>query len=466
MIKLLRYPIFFLIVAAVFSFPLLEAFSHGPSESISPTVKRLTPSVVNISTTNVIKASPFSSPYQDEYFKKFFEKFFPEQMPEREFRNRGLGSGFIMSSDGYIITNNHVVRKAEEIEVILEGGGKHTAKIVGTDPVTDLALLKIDPQGTLPAVEMGDSSALAIGDSVFAIGNPFGLGHTVTAGIVSAKGRALGIGRYDNFIQTDAAINPGNSGGPLFDYEGRVVGVNTAVMARGQGLGFAIPINMAKTVVEHLKVHGRVIRGWLGIMIQDITPEISEALGINRDEGGLVSEVKEGSPADKAGIIRGDVIVFVEGERVPDAASLARKLALTKPGVDTRFVVLRDGKEMAFTIKLIEHPENEKTEESPDKLKTEEELGIEVSEITEQLRSRFKIKAAGGVIIARVARGGLGSEAGFRPGDVILEVNGDAVSGLDEYQKALEKHRSGGTLLFLIERGGRTIYLGVKSGGE
>lgn len=464
--KSLKPLFFFFIVAAVFSFPLSEAISHGPSESISSTVKRLTPSVVNISTTNVIKASPFASPYQDEYFKKFFEKFFPDQMPEREFRNKGLGSGFIMSSDGYIITNNHVVRKAEEIEVILEGGKKYTAKIVGTDPVTDLALLKIDPEGPLPAVEMGDSSALAIGDSVFAIGNPFGLGHTVTAGIVSAKGRALGIGRYDNFVQTDAAINPGNSGGPLFDYEGKVVGVNTAVMARGQGLGFAIPINMAKTVVEHLKVHGRVIRGWLGIMIQDITPEISEALEINRDEGGLVSEVKEGSPADRAGLRRGDVIVSLEGEKIPDAATLARKLALTRPGVDTKFVVLRDGKERVFTVKLIEHPENEKIEESLDKLKAEEELGIEVSEITDQLRNRFKINASGGVIIVKVARGGLASEAGFRPGDVILEVNGDAVGGLDEYQEALEEQGFKGTLLFLVERGGRTIYLGVKTGRE
>ena len=460
--KSLKHALFFLIAAAVFSFPLPEALSHSSSESISPTVKRLTPSVVNISTTNVIKASP----YQDEYFKKFFEKFLPDQMPEREFRNKGLGSGFIMSSDGYIITNNHVVRKAEEIEVILEGGKKYTANIVGTDPVTDLALLKIDPEGPLPAVEMGDSSALAIGDSVFAIGNPFGLGHTVTAGIVSAKGRALGIGRYDNFIQTDAAINPGNSGGPLFDYEGKVVGVNTAVMARGQGLGFAIPINMAKIVVEHLKVHGRVIRGWLGIMIQDITPEISEALEINRDKGGLVSEVKEGSPADKAGIRRGDVIISVEGEKIPDAATLARKLALTRPGIDTKFVVLRDGKERVFTIKLIEHPENEKIEESTDKLKAEEELGIEVSEITDQLRNRFKINAPGGVIIVRVARGSLASEAGLRPGDVILEVNGDAVGGLDEYQEALEEHGLKGTLLFLVERGGRTIYLGVKTGRE
>ena len=461
--KAFKNLVFLLAAAAVFSLPVSEAFSHGRPESISPVIKRLAPSVVNISTTNVTKASPFVLPYQDEYFRKFFEKF-SEQMPEREFRNRGLGSGFIMSSDGYIVTNNHVVRKAEEIEVILEGGRKYTASIVGTDPFTDLALLKIDPQGPLPAVEMGSSSALEIGDGVFAIGNPFGLGHTVTAGIVSGKGRALGIGRYDNFIQTDAAINPGNSGGPLFNYEGKVVGVNTAVMRRAQGLGFAIPIDMAKTVVDHLKVHGRVIRGWLGIMIQDITPEISEALGIDRDEGGLVSEVKKGSPADKAGLRRGDVIVSVEGEKIPDAATLVRKLALTKPGVDTGFGVLRDGEEKVFTIKLIEHPDNERTGQSGDELKAEEKLGIEVSEITPQLRNRFRIQAAGGVIIASVAPGSLASGSGLRRGDVILDVNGDPVNGLNEYNRAVEKHGSSGTLLFLIERGGRTIYVGVKTG--
>ena len=224
--------------------------------------------------------------------------------------------------------------------------------------------------------------------------------------------------------------------------------MNTAVMARGQGLGFAIPVNMAKFVIEHLKVHGRVIRGWLGIMIQDITPEISEALGINRDKGGLVSEVKEGSPAGKSGLRRGDVVVSVEGEKIPDAATLTRKLALTKPGVDTKFVVLRDGKEKVFTIKLVEHPRTKKITESVDKLKTEEELGIKVSEITQQLRNRFKIKASGGVIIVNVAPGSLASESGLRAGDVILEVNGDSVDGLDEYQEVLEKHGSGKPCFF------------------
>jgi len=459
-----KYLTFFLTVATILSLSFSEAFSHGSSKSISSTVKRLTPSVVNISTTNVIKASPFASPYQDEYFKKFFEKFFSDQMPEREFRNRGLGSGFIISSDGYIITNNHVVRKAEEIEVILEGGKKYTASIVGTDPATDLALLKIDAEETLPAVEMGDSSALKIGDEVFAIGNPFGLGHTVTAGIVSAKGRALGIGRYDNFIQTDAAINPGNSGGPLFDYEGKVVGVNTAVMARGQGLGFAIPINMAEFIVENLKVHGRVVRGWLGIMIQDITPEISEALGIKRDKGGLISEIKEGSPADKAGLKRGDVIVSVGGEKIPDAAALARKLAFIKPGINTKFVVLRDDEEKTFAIKLIEHPENEKIKKPVEKIKTEEKLGIEVREITQQLRNRFRIKASKGVIVTHLVPGGLALESGLRTGDVIIDINGYSVDGLNEYHEALGKYGSRKTLLFLIERGGRTIYLGIKTG--
>ena len=242
------------------------------------------------------------------------------------------------------------------------------------------------------------------------------------------------------------------------------MGVNTAVVAHGQGLGFAIPANMAKLVVEHLKVHGRVIRGWLGVMIQDITPEISKALDINRDKGGLISEVQRGSPADRAGIRRGDVIISVEGEEIADAATLARKLALTEPGVDTKFVVFRDGEEKIFTIKLVEHPENEKVKGPADKLKAEEELGIKVSEITQQLRSRFKIQASGGVIVVSVASGSLASESGFRAGDVILEVNGDSVDGLGDYQDALEKHGSEKTLLFLIERGGRTIYIAVKTG--
>ena len=460
--------------ARPFLFPLvfaaaLSAFAAGAgaqdSGSISSMVKRLSPSVVNISTTNVTRIEPFGSPYQDEYFRKFFDRFFNEQFPGREFRKKGLGSGFILSTDGYILTNNHVVRKAEEIEVILQSGDRYSAGIVGKDPKTDLALLKIEAEKPLPAVRMGDSSTLEIGDRVLAIGNPFGLGHTVTAGIVSAKGRALGIGQYDNFIQTDAAINPGNSGGPLFNFEGEVVGVNTAVIARGQGLGFAIPINMASMVVEQLKTHGRVVRAWLGVMIQDVTPEISEALGIDRREGGLISEVKEGSPAATAGVRRGDVVVSVNGEKIADAAALARKLALLEPGVPTEFVVLRDGGEKTYSIRLVEHPDNQKSGEAEARRDVERGLGIEVSDITQTLRNRLGVKRSEGVVVVSVAPGSVASEKGIRVGDLVLEINGNPVRGLSDYKRILAESGERKTLLFLIERKGRTFYMGFRNGG-
>ena len=460
--------------ARPFLFPLvfaaaLSAFAAGAgardSGSISSMVKRLSPSVVNISTTNVTRIEPFGSPYQDEYFRKFFDRFFNEQFPGREFRKKGLGSGFILSTDGYILTNNHVVRKAEEIEVILQSGDRYSAGIVGKDPKTDLALLKIEAEKPLPAVRMGDSSVLEIGDRVLAIGNPFGLGHTVTAGIVSAKGRALGIGQYDNFIQTDAAINPGNSGGPLFNFEGEVVGVNTAVIARGQGLGFAIPINMASMVVEQLKTHGRVVRAWLGVMIQDVTPEISEALGIDRREGGLISEVKEGSPAATAGVRRGDVVVSVNGEKIADAAALARKLALLEPGVPTEFVVLRDGGEKTYSIRLVEHPDNQKSGEAEARRDVERGLGIEVSDITQTIRNRLGVKRSEGVVVVSVAPGSVASEKGIRVGDLVLEINGNPVRGLSDYKRILAESGERKNLLFLIERKGRTFYMGFRNGG-
>ena len=304
--------------------------------SLSPLVKRLSPSVVNISTTNTTRLG--ISPHQDPFgergndpFEEFFNRFFGD-LPQRQFKRKGLGSGFIISEDGYIITNNHVVEKADDIKVILEDGESYKANIIGKDPKTDLALVKIEPKHKLNPVTMGRSNSLEIGDWVVAIGNPFGLGNTVTAGIVSAKGRSLGLGAYDDFIQTDAAINPGNSGGPLFDLNGEVVGVNTAIIAGGQGIGFAIPIDMARNVVEQLQNKGKVIRGWLGVLVQQITPEIAESLHLSQPEGALVSDVTPGGPADKAGIKRGDVIVGFDGNKIDDMPDLPKTVATNKPG--------------------------------------------------------------------------------------------------------------------------------------
>src|SRR3990172_3817294 len=321
MVRLARISLFSLIFSIVFTsfFQAAQAQQYGYN-SLSPLVKQLTPSVVNISTTSVSKGRNFSyeSPFEGregDPFNDFFDKFFGE-MPEREFKGRGLGSGFIFSEDGYIITNNHVVERATDIKVILENGEIYHADVIGTDPKSDLALLKIEPKRRLPAVKFGNSDGLEIGDWVLAIGNPFGLGHTVTAGIISAKGRSLGLGSYDDFIQTDASLNPGNSGGPLFNQMGDVIGVNTAIVAGGQGIGFAIPINMAKYVIEQLKDKGKVVRGWLGVLVQPITPAIAESMKLKEPKGALVSDVTPNSPAAEAGIKRGDVIVDFNGKKI------------------------------------------------------------------------------------------------------------------------------------------------------
>ncbi|MCH8014388.1 MAG: Do family serine endopeptidase, partial [Candidatus Dadabacteria bacterium] len=305
-------------------------------KSLSPLVKQLSPSVVNISTTSVSKGGSqfFKSPFGgrgEEPFDDFFKKFFGDS-PQKEFKRRGLGSGFIFSEDGYIITNNHVVERATDIKVILQNGDSYVAQIIGTDPKTDLALLKIKPKTKLPAVRFGNSDMLEIGDWVLAIGNPFGLGHTVTVGIISAKGRSLGLGSYDDFLQTDAAINPGNSGGPLFNFKGEVIGVNSAIIAGGQGIGFAIPINMTKNVVSQLRNGGKVVRGWIGVYVQRVTPDIAESLDLDDDNGALVADVTAGGPAEKAGVKRGDIIIELNGNKIDEMPELPKLVASYAPG--------------------------------------------------------------------------------------------------------------------------------------
>ncbi|MGE5843925.1 MAG: trypsin-like peptidase domain-containing protein, partial [Syntrophaceae bacterium] len=299
------------------AFPSILGGSGAPG-SLADLVEKLSPAVVNISTTKVVKMDGKRSPHGeifpfDRFFggeEEFYKRFFGDN-PEKEFRQRSLGSGFIISKDGYIFTNNHVIEKADKIKVRLSTGKEYDATVKGRDPRTDLALIKITPDNSLPTVNLGDSDRLRVGDWVMAIGNPFGLDHTVTAGIVSAKGRVIGAGPYDNFIQTDASINPGNSGGPLFNMAGEVVGINTAIVAQGQGIGFAIPVNMAKEILEDLKAKGKVTRGWLGVSVQDITEDLAKSLKLQDRNGALVTEVFEGDPADKAGIKQGDIIIEV-----------------------------------------------------------------------------------------------------------------------------------------------------------
>lgn len=343
----------FLLLILGLALPLSAAgvASQGRPDSLADLAARLKPAVVNISTTQIVRFTPqpFGIPFpegspMEEYFRRFFGP-----MPERELKRQSLGSGFIISPDGFILTNNHVVGRATEIKVILEDKREFQARLIGRDPKTDLALIKIEAEGPLPAATLGDSDSLRVGDWVVAIGNPFGLGHTVTAGIVSAKGRIIGAGPYDDFIQTDASINPGNSGGPLFNLKGEVVGVNTAIVASGQGIGFAIPIKIAKELLPSLK-RGEVTRGYLGVYLADLTPEQAKSVGLKEGRGVLVVRVVRGGPAERANLQPGDIVVRFDGKEVPGTRDLSWLVATTPPGKEVEVEVIRRGKPLTLRV--------------------------------------------------------------------------------------------------------------------
>ena len=426
----------------------------GTSPSLSGLVEKQKHSVVNISTTSVLKQGPVFPDFgEGDVFEEFFKRFFPNDR-EREFRKKGLGSGFIVSKNGYIVTNNHVISKAEDIQVVLYDGSRYTAEIVGQDVKTDLAVLKIKPEKKLKPVVFGDSGGLRIGDWVMAIGNPFGLGYTVTVGIVSAKGRSLGLGAYDDFIQTDASLNPGNSGGPLFNLRGEVVGVNTAIAARGQGIGFSIPANMAKGVISQLMEKGKVIRGWLGVIIQPITQEIAESIGHKDTDGALISDISPGSPAEKAGLRRGDVVVEFDGEPIKEFTSLSKLVGMKAPGTSSKITVLRDGKRKDVSVVLGSMPDEQTPAES------RREKDIELSDINPDIAARFGVEDESGILVTNVSRGSSAWEAGFRPGDVILEVNKKPVANLENYNKIVGGLKPGKQYLFLVKKRKNTIYIG------
>ncbi len=454
-----------LIVAAGLAAASAPAQAAPAPESFAPLAERLTPSVVNISTTSTVRQpSPFRAPpggrdpFREFFGEEFFRRFFGEDAP-REFRSRSLGSGFILDREGYVITNNHVVRNADQIVVKLSDEVEFEAKVVGTDPKTDLALIQFDPKGaTLQPVEMGDSDAVRVGEWVMAIGNPFGYAHTVTAGIVSAKGRVIGAGAYDDFIQTDAAINPGNSGGPLFDAQGRVVGINTAIVAGGTGIGFAIPVNLAKQVVTQLKEEGKVTRGWLGVMIQQVTPELAKQFELKEARGALVGGVTSGGPAEKAGILRGDVILEFDGTAVGRMNELPRLVAQRAPGSKVEVLVLRKGERKSFTVTLDELKDEAVAAAEP---ASEQELGLTVQEITPELRAHLDMDVEKGVVVSGVDPSGPAAAAGVRRGDVILEVNRTEVSDLAAYRRSLSTAEGKDSVLFLIRRGQGTQYVVV-----
>jgi len=459
----------FLIAVLLFS---LEACKRreGGSEvigfprSFAEIAAKVSPAVVNISTTTTVRVpgSPFRhffGPGQRDPFGDFFHRFFGD-IPDREMKQQSLGSGFIIDREGYIITNNHVVAGADEIKVKLADGREFKAKVIGRDQKTDLALIKISSLfKDLPVLTLGDSDKIRVGDWVIAVGNPFGLEHTVTQGIISATGRVIGSGPYDNFLQTDAPINPGNSGGPLVNLKGEVIGINTAIIASGQGIGFAIPGNMAKSVISQIREKGKVVRGWIGVSVQTITPEMAQAFGLKEAKGALVAEVVPGGPAEEAGIKRGDVIISFDGRMINRMSDLPFTVAETPVGKTAEIKVIRDKKEQSLNITIAEMPAEKKVSSLMNA--PEGDLGITVDNITPGLRDEFKLKERSGVVITDVAQDSPAADAGLQAGDVIKEVNRVPVRNIEEYNSAMKKSGENKHVLYLIRRDSQTFYVTI-----
>ncbi|HKB92308.1 MAG TPA: DegQ family serine endoprotease [Opitutaceae bacterium] len=449
--------------------------------SFAPIVKRVSPSVVKVLVTErakTVQAPDMPQFFNDPMLRQFFGDQFGNQgnqngrRTQRQPAQEGLGSGVIVSSDGYVLTNNHVVHDADSIKVTLSDGRELPAKVVGTDPQADLAVVKVDAHD-LPAITFADSDKIEVGDRVLAVGNPFGIGQTVTSGMISALGRAtLGLD-YEDFIQTDAAINPGNSGGALIDTNGRLVGINTAILSRSggfQGIGFAIPSNLARNVMEQLAAHGKVIRGFLGVSIQDVTPELAQEFKIDQHSGALIAEVTPNSPAAKAGLKSGDIITKIADKPVHDGRHLKLEVANLAPGTKVPAEVLRDGHTTKVTINIGDQPKNRAVASNDGDNNSSNRMspadkdqgtltGVEIADLDSQARREFDIPArVRGALITNVDPASAAAEAGLQPGDVILEINRHSIKSADEAVKLTESNDSKKTLLRVwSQRGSRYV---------
>ena len=426
--------------------------------------KRLKPTVVNIGTEKKPKPQrrqqmrPFgNSPFGNDPFQDFFDRFFEDQIPQNR-AQKSLGSGFVISEDGYILTNNHVVDGADEIKVKFDNGRELKGELKGSDAKLDLALIKVTSGEKLSVAPLGDSDAMEVGEWVMAIGNPFGLSETVTAGIVSAKGRVIGSGPYDDFIQTDASINPGNSGGPLFNSKGEVIGINAAIIAGGQGIGFAIPVNMAKSIIDQLREKGKVVRGWIGVSIQPVTKELADSFGLAGEKGALVSEVMPESPAEKGGVKSGDIIVSFDGKEIKEMNDLPRTVAATPSGKSAKVKVVRDGKEESLTL-VVEKMKDGEDQSSPE---TQDKLGLIVKELTKELAASLQIKETKGVVVTDVKPDSLAMSVGIQRGDIVKEVNGVKIAKLEEYEKALASLKKEKVLRLLVKHGDSSRFVAIK----
>jgi serine protease Do len=457
-----------IILAMALVCPIRAADSKSPPSSaavpgsFSQLVKKASPSVVNISAVKIVRHSekdplPFD---QADPLNEFFNRFYRDQLP-REFRQNSLGTGFIIDQEGFIITNNHVVEQSDEIKVKLADKREYSAVIIGRDPLTDVALIRIETDTPLKPLILGNSDRLEVGDWVIAIGNPFGLGHTVTAGIVSAMYRQLGFGPFENFIQTDAPINPGNSGGPLLDTAGEVVGIATLIISQdggSLGIGFAIPINLVKDLLSQLKA-GKVVRGWMGIMIQKITPDLKTKFLLNDENGALVSDVVAGGPADRAGIRRGDVIVAYDRKAVNQAEDLSRMVASSAVGKSVVVEAIRSGQKQKFSISIEELAE---TSEPPIAEEVRMDLGLVLQQVTPDLARKYGLQRTSGLLVVEVESDTAADHAGLAPGDIILEVDRLPVKDFAAFAQKIDAAGLGETVLLLIDRLGSTLFLTIK----
>ncbi|MBW1697951.1 MAG: DegQ family serine endoprotease [Deltaproteobacteria bacterium] len=448
------------------------ALLQKTSKAFTYIAKKAIPTVVFIKVEKTIQTGQQLSPYQfnnpfdlfsDEFFERFFGHRYPQLRKPRQYKQMGWGSGFIISKQGYILTNNHVVGDADKITVQLANGREFEAKIIGTDPSSDVALIKIKGSEDLPVLPLGDSDKLEVGEWVMAIGNPFGLSHTMTVGVVSAKGRtSVGISDYEDFIQTDAAINPGNSGGPLINMKGEAVGINTAIFSKSggyMGIGFAIPINMVKAIKKQLIAYGKVSRGYLGVYLQELSKDLIESFNLKDIKGVLVVDVTEGSPADRAGIRRGDVVVEMNGKRVEDVGHFRNMVALSEPGSKARIVVIRNGKRIEIEVTL---GSQEKAVARATRTDLMERLGFTVQDLTRELAEQLGYELKEGVVISQVVPGTPAQLAGLRPGMLILEVNRKEVKNTRQFLEALEISRRTESVLLLVQYGQYTQYVVLK----
>ncbi len=444
-----------------------NSFLTASAKAFTSVVKKVTPAVVHIRVEKTIKNSgqAFSGNqmYNNPFFQQFFGPQFRFQQPQN-YKQEALGSGFIISKDGYILTNNHVVQGADTVTVILSDKEQFKAKVIGTDPQTDIALIKINDGDNLPTVTLGNSDALEVGEWVIAIGNPFGLSQTVTVGVVSAKGRdRVGINDYEDFIQTDAAINPGNSGGPLLNIHGEVIGINSALYTKSggyMGIGFAIPINMAKSIETQLKDHGKVIRGWLGVAIQDVNENLAKSFDLKKPEGILVSEVEQGSPAEKAGLKQGDVIISLNNRKLENVNDLRNTIAFTAPKTKVDLQIIRDGKPMDVEVTIGEQPSNfgKMSMESQGNSMLKK-FGLAFQNLTPDLAEQFGYKENQGVVISEVEPGSPAAMSGLRPGLLVEEVNKQRVHNVRELDKVLKKSATPNRILLRVRNGDFSQYV-------